>query len=378
MFSYFLTYLLMAKPKKHIVLLFGGKSGEHEVSLQSARSVYQALDQEKYNITLIGIDKQGIWHSGSMTELIQNGTNPKLIKLNNSTPEVQVVNGAKGTAIVETNNSGESGQIDVVFPIMHGTYGEDGCIQGLLELLDVAYVGPDVLGSAVGMDKDIMKRLLKEAGLPIARFHTLRKNQSWEKQLPSMIDDLKLPIFIKPANLGSSVGISKAHDETELRNGIEKAFAYDTKILLEETIHGREIECAVLGNDTPAASLPGEVIPTHEFYSYEAKYIDENGAHFAIPAKLDEETVKKIQTAAIKTFTTLECSGMSRVDFFLLDNGNLYINEINTIPGFTSISMYPKLWEVSGISYEKLLDRLIELALEKKEERTKLKRDFHS
>ncbi len=343
--------------KIRIGLLFGGKSGEHEVSLQSAKSINEALDKNKYQVVLIGIDKMGKWLLGGTSNYLLNATSPKTIALDPS--------GLKEITIGNENMN----KIDVIFPVMHGTYGEDGSMQGLLEVLEVAYVGSGVLGSAVGMDKDVMKRLLNQVGIPTARFFALRKHEIGENTLNDVLDDLGLPVFVKPANLGSSVGVTKVHNKKEFLAAIDNAFLYDVKILVEENIRGREIECSVLGNDTPIASVPGEVISTHEFYSYEAKYIDENGAKFKIPADLPKKTIKIIQNLAIKTFKTLEGSGMARVDFFLKKSGEVLVNEINTIPGFTNISMYPKLFAASGISYSDLLDKLIQLAIEKKKQK---------
>jgi D-alanine-D-alanine ligase len=265
--------------------------------------------------------------------------------------------------------------IDVIFPILHGPFGEDGTVQGLLKLADIPFVGPGVLGSAVGMDKDVMKRLLRDAGIPIGRFLTLHSHEpaiAYKKA----VEALGQPLFVKPANMGSSVGISKAHNEAEYEAAVKNAFAYDTKIILEEFIKAREIECSILGNEEVRASLPGEVIPTHEFYSYESKYLDENGAVLKIPAELPAGTIKKIQDLGIKTFRTLCCEGLSRVDFFLREDGALFVNEINTMPGFTRISMYPKLWEACGISYQELIDALIQLALRRYKKEKILKTSF--
>ncbi|MCL5432655.1 MAG: D-alanine--D-alanine ligase [Patescibacteria group bacterium] len=350
--------------KIKVCLLFGGKSGEHEVSLQSAKSVYEALDKKKYDVFLVGIEKSGKWLLGNSSNYLLNSSDPKLIKLNK----------AKMKEI--TPDALDS--VDVFFPVTHGTFGEDGCLQGLLEFTNAGYVGAGVLGSSVGMDKDVMKRLLKQAGIPVPDFFVFQKSEYSPKIIKQIILKFKFPVFVKPANMGSSVGISKANNIQQLKKAISDAFSYDTKILIEENVTGREIECSVLGNENPKASLPGEVIPStkHGFYSYEAKYIDEKGANLLIPAKLPLKTVQKIQDLAVKTFKTLECSGMARVDFFLKKDGTVFINEINTLPGFTKISMYPKLWEATGIPYSKLLDKLIELALEKKKQKDSLRRSF--
>jgi len=317
----------MTKKKIKVAVLFGGKSAEHEVSLQSAANVIKALDKSKYEITPIKINKDGKF------------------KLN----------------IVEN--------FDVVFPVMHGPFGEDGSMQGLLKLAGVPFVGPGVLGSAVGMDKDVMKRLFRDAGIPIGKFITLKTND--KINFNKIKKELGLPLFVKPANMGSSVGVSKVRNEKELQKAAKEAFKFDTKIVVEENIPGREIECAVLGNDYPMASIPGEIIANQDFYSYDAKYID-TGSVAEIPAKINAKTKKQIQELAIKVFQVLNCEGLSRVDFFLKKDGKVIVNEINTIPGFTNISMYPKLWEASGIPAPKLIDRLIELAIERFEKEKKL------
>jgi len=366
------------RKKIRVGLLFGGKSGEHEVSLQSAKSIHEALDKEKYDVVLIGIDKSGRWHLGEASNYLLHAANPKLIALNRSAPEVTAIAKAEAAELVRVGSGERLDAVDVFFPIIHGTFGEDGSLQGLLELLDAAYVGAGVLGSAVGMDKDVMKRLLRDAGIPIARFYALTKRDINAAALAMAIQKLKFPIFVKPANLGSSVGISKAHDKRELMKAINDAFQYDTKILLEEFVRGREIECSVLGNEEPVASVPGEVIPRHEFYSYDAKYIDEHGALLEIPAKLAPKEIKAVQELAVKVFTVLDCSGFARVDLFLKPNGSLVVNEINTLPGFTKISMYPKLWEATGISYTDLLDRLIALAIKRKQKKSTLKWSYEA
>lgn len=360
--------------KIRVGILFGGKSAEHEVSLQSAKNVVEAIDKNKYEVVLIGIDKTGRWYLNDASRFLLNADNPKLIKLNKSSDSVALLPGGSGKQeLVSISSSTSRGPVDVVFPILHGTFGEDGTVQGLLKLATVPFVGAGVLGSAVGMDKDVMKRLLREAGVPTAKFLTFHKSASDKIDFEPVKNQLGLPLFVKPANLGSSVGIHKVRNRAELAAAVRDAFQYDSKILIEEAITGREIECSVLGNENPIASLPGEIIPQHEFYSYEAKYIDENGALLEAPAKLPEEIVRKVQEMAIKAFQVLCCEGMARVDFFLKNNGELLVNELNTIPGFTKISMYPKLWEVSGISYAELIDRLIELALERFEKEKQLK-----
>jgi D-alanine-D-alanine ligase len=266
-------------------------------------------------------------------------------------------------------------KVDVVFPILHGPFGEDGTVQGLLKLAGVPFVGAGVLGSAVGMDKDVMKRLLRDAKIPIPKFITLKLGED-VPSYSSIAEKLGSPFFVKPANLGSSVGVNKVGKNSEYKTAIDAAFEYDNKILIEQFMEGREIECSVLGNENPIASVPGEVVPTHEFYSYEAKYIDENGAALEIPAKLAAQITRRIQQLAVDTFKTLSCEGLARVDFFLTTKNKIVVNEINTIPGFTSISMYPRLWQASGISYTDLIDRLIQLALERFAKEKRLKTIF--
>lgn len=342
--------------KIRIGVLFGGKSAEHEVSLQSAKNIIEALDKNKYEVVPIGITKEGKWLLSGKSQYLLNSENPKLIKLNKSGMEVTPY---------EAGN-----KIDVVFPVVHGPFGEDGSIQGLLKLAGTPFVGAGVLGSAVGMDKDVMKRLFREAGIPIGKFVTV--SQGEKISFSKIKKALGLPIFIKPANMGSSIGVSKVNTEKEYKGAVEEAFKYDNKIIFEEFIPGREIECAVLGNENPIASIPGEIIANHDFYSYDAKYIDE-GSVAEIPAKIDKKTAKKVRELTVKVFKVLNCEGMGRVDFFLTKSGKIYVNEINTIPGFTNISMYPKLWEASGIPQHKLLDILINLALERHSREKRLK-----
>lgn len=321
--------------KIKVGVIFGGKSAEHEVSLRSAKNVIEAIDKTKYEPLLIEIDKSGRWSEDFPPGKLFEGKN-----------------------------------VDVVFPILHGPFGEDGTMQGLLKLANIPFVGAGVLGSAIGMDKDVMKRLLRDAGISVAKFLTLRRQDTPDYN--EITKELGLPLFVKPANMGSSVGVSKVNNETEFDQAVKEAFRYDSKILVEENILGREIECSVLGNESPIVSVPGEIIPRHEFYSYGAKYIDENGAGLEIPAKLSDEETDKIKSIALKTFKVLECEGFGRVDCFLTKEGNVYVNEINTIPGFTSISMYPKLWEASGISYSELIDKLIQLAIDRFQKEQKL------
>ena len=395
--------------KKTVAILFGGKSAEHEVSLQSAKNIFDALDREKYRVVLIGIDKSGQWLLQEEAQFLLNAQDPQHIKLSPAANPVTLIpqrglaaaspgarassssaapspSGSAPPAASDTSLAGSAAPghaasgppllpIDVVFPILHGPFGEDGTVQGLLKLADLPFVGSDVLGSAVGMDKDAMKRLLRDAGIPIAKFIVLHSHEK-APDFAEIARELGLPLFLKPANMGSSVGVSKINTEAEYREGIAAAYQYDRKIIIEEYIQGREIECSVLGNEEPRASLPGEVIPTHDFYSYSAKYLDEAGAVLEIPAKLPESTVREVQALAIKAFECLCCEGLARVDFFLKPNGEILVNEINTMPGFTRISMYPKLWGVSGIGYSELLDELIELAIRRHRSESQLKTSY--
>lgn len=363
----------MGRRKINVAILFGGKSAEHEVSLQSARNVVEALDKEKYNPVLIGISKQGRWLLSNTSRALLGSQNPKLLKLNKASDCVALVPQSQGK-LANFSNPELSPAIDVVFPILHGPFGEDGTVQGLLKLANVPFVGAGVLGSAVGMDKGVMKRLLREAKLPLARFLVFRDNDM--PDFDNVAKQLGLPFFVKPANLGSSVGISKVKCRADFAAALAEAFQYDRKVLIEEFIEGREIECSVLGNEEPIASVPGEVIPNAEFYSYEAKYIDEHGAILEIPAKISKRVCLKVQELALRTFKVLECEGLARVDFFLRKDGKVIVNELNTIPGFTCISMYPRLWEASGVSYSELIDRLIELAIERFEKERRLKTSY--
>lgn len=356
--------------KIRVGILFGGRSAEHEVSLQSAKNVISSLDKKKYEPVLIGIGKDGTWFFNDTSHFLLNADNPALIALNHAHNSVALVPGKKDEQLVSFSQKTPH-QIDVIFPVLHGPFGEDGTVQGLLKLTDIPFVGAGVLGSAVGMDKDVMKRLLRDAGIPIAKFMTVTdSNAIFYKEV---VKKFGVPFFVKPANLGSSVGVKKVHDKKELENALSEAFSYDRKVLIEEAIKGREIECSVLGNENPIASMAGEVVPKHEFYDYDAKYIDEHGADLLIPAKVSETTMKKIQNMAIQAFQVLCCEGMARVDFFLTEDDKIYVNEINTIPGFTKISMYPKLWAASGMSYTQLIDRLITLALDRFEKEKQLK-----
>lgn len=380
--------------KLRIGILFGGRSGEHEVSLLSAASILKAIDRQKYDVQLIGITKDGRWLTAADSahllrqEATASGalragdpaTTPGAALLQHGEPVLVPPVPADSLTILR-NDSAKSLDVDVVFPVLHGTFGEDGTVQGLLELADRAYVGSGVLGSAAGMDKDVMKRLFRAAGLPIPKHLALLRSE-WQKSPRKVVQrieaSLRYPLFIKPANLGSSVGISKAHDRKELNAALDLAAGFDRKIVVEQSIGGkrgkaRELEVAVLGNDEPEASVIGEVVPSKEFYDYEAKYLSE-GSKLIIPAKLTKTETKQIQQMAIAAFRACDCAGMARVDFLMEPGtagktGKIYLNEVNTLPGFTAISMYPKLWEASGLSYQKLIDRLIELALKRHAEK---------
>src|SRR6476646_7808408 len=393
----------MAAKKLRVGVLFGGRSGEHEVSLLSAASVLNAIDREKYEIVPIGITKDGRWLTAEHAENLLTGKlvlEPRQLRAGDPDLTQPAAVLARGEAVVvppepvhrqsglipfQTDASpmrrasDRAINVDVIFPVLHGTFGEDGTIQGLLELADIPYVGAGVLGSAAGMDKDIMKSLFMAAGIPIVKHVTILRS-AWEKDRKKteklVSSKLKYPVFVKPANLGSSVGISKAHDRKELGSAIEEAARFDRKIVIEEGVGGkkhkaREIECSVLGNDEAEASVPGEIVPAAEFYDYNAKYIDE-GSQLIIPAKLTKSETKKVQKLAIAGFRAVDCSGLARVDF-LMDpkSRKIYLNEINTMPGFTSISMYPKLWAASGVSYPELIERLIQLGIERHAEKKK-------
>ena len=390
--------------KLRVGILFGGRSGEHEVSLLSAASVFTAIDQNKYEVVPIGITKDGRWLTSADAELLLAGNfADKNVRATQAlragdpeaTPAAAVLQNGQAVVVPPEPHQAGTGltpfqsdaparrasdraiNVDIIFPVLHGTFGEDGTIQGLLELADIPYVGAGVLGSAAGMDKDIMKALFRAAGLAIVKHVTILRGE-WEsqpKKAQKFVESkLKYPVFVKPANLGSSVGISKARDRKELGPAIDEAAKFDRKIVIEEGVGGkknkaREIECSVLGNDKPLASIPGEIVPSAEFYDYTAKYLDE-GSQLIIPAKLTKAETKEVQELAIAGFRAVDCSGLARVDF-LMDpkSRKIYLNEINTMPGFTSISMYPKLWAASGVSYPELIGRLIELGLERHAEK---------
>ena len=388
--------------KIRVGVLFGGRSGEHEVSLLSAASVLNAIDKDKYEVVPIGITKDGRWLTAEHAENLLTGKlvlEPRNLRAGDPQNTEAAAVLARGEAAIvppepvhrqsglmpfQTDAtpmrraSDRAINVDVIFPVLHGTFGEDGTIQGLLELADIPYVGAGVLGSAAGMDKDIMKSLFIAAGLPIVKHVTILR-RDWEndpKKVEKQVAKLKYPVFVKPANLGSSVGISKAHSKKELGPAIEEAAKFDRKIVIEQGVGGtkekaREIECSVLGNDEPQASIPGEIVPIKEFYDYDAKYLDE-GSELIIPAKLTKKETAKVQELGIKAFKAVDCSGLARVDF-LMDpkTRKIYLNEINTMPGFTAISMYPKLWAASGLEYSELIDRLVQLGIERHADKKK-------
>ena len=363
----------MAK-KITVGVIFGGRSGEHEISLRSAESIIKALDPEKYRVVPIAITKQGQWLTSSEATRLLPGAVMERADQAVALLGDPTLRGL--TKVSQTGPGAERQSLDVVIPVLHGTYGEDGTIQGLLEMADLPYVGCGVLASSTGMDKVIMKRLFHEAGLPGVPFMAVLRGD-WEaspdETEAKVIAELGFPCFVKPANLGSSVGISKATDAASLKAALALAARYDRKLIVEHGVDAREIEISVLGNDRPIASLPGEIVPqSAEFYDYKAKYIDAQGARLVIPAELEPGQIEEIQRLAIRAFQAIDGSGLARVDFFLERGTNrLLVNEINTMPGFTSISMYPKLWEASGIGYSELIDRLINLAFERHSEKSR-------
>jgi D-alanine-D-alanine ligase len=361
-----------AVDKLRVGIVFGGRSVEHEVSVASATSIVSALDPNRYETTLICVDPGGRWRLGApgmLPEQVERGQ------------EVRLPAAPSDGTLVAADGGAAVGRLDVILPIIHGTGGEDGCIQGFLELTGVPYVGAGVLGSALQMDKDVAKQLLSAAGVPVVPWVLVRGSE-----LPSgvdaaaerAIDELGLPAFVKPASLGSSVGISKARSRSELRDGLLAAARYDEKLLVERAIDAREIEVAVLGNEAPEASVPGEILPKREFYDYESKYVDE-GTDLLVPAPIDDSLAERVRAMAVLSFRVLEGAGLARVDFFLdRDSGELWLNEVNSLPGFTEVSMYPRLWQASGLPYPALLDRMIELALERHQRRARLERTFRT
>jgi D-alanine-D-alanine ligase len=367
------------KRKLKIAVLFGGRSGEHEVSLDSARSVLGVLDPQKYEVFQVGITHAGTWLTGpDARQSMEKGDSEELLPCailpDPSKPGLYILSSTDHGQMLEKLTD-----LDVVFPVLHGTYGEDGTLQGLLEMTDLAYVGAGVTGSSVGMDKAVFKDIMRSIGIPTVESILVLRYEI-EKDIDAVIRQAEkvasYPLFIKPANLGSSVGITKCKQRADLGEALLEAAAYDRRVLVERGLDAREIEVSVLGNDDPQASLPGEVLPSREFYSYESKYIDGTSG-LRIPAPLPSGMADEIRRMAVSAFKAIDCAGMARVDFFLeKTTGKIYLNELNTIPGFTSISMYPKLWQASGLAYASLVDRLVELALERKAERNRTEHRF--
>jgi D-alanine-D-alanine ligase len=362
----------MTDRKIRVGILFGGQSAEHEISILSARNVLAALDLTRFEPVLIGIDKHGRWLTQDAQRLLESARDPRLVRIENGSPA------RLPSAFAGQPEAGSAAPIDVFFPVLHGTIGEDGAMQGLLEVAGIPYVGAGVLGSAIGMDKDVMKRLLRDAGIAVADFRVVRRGRFDED--PSRVcrdaAGVGFPMFVKPANAGSSVGISRVERDSDVERALRLAFEFDSKALVEAAVVGREIELAVLGGNPPRVSAAGEIIVDHpdRFYSYDAKYIDETGVRFDLPAKISAEQQRRAQEIALQAFEVLECEGLARVDLFLDTAGRWLVNEINTLPGFTAISMYPKLWAISGISQRELVTRLIELALERAQRRAALRR----
>jgi len=382
--------VIVKSSKIRVGVLFGGRSGEHEISLRSALSVMSAMDPDRYEIVPIGIDRDGKWYLESDALKMLAAATPHLAALSAGDTPVTLLPHPDSRALVRAPAPGDlartggavAGELDVIFPVLHGTFGEDGTVQGLLDLTGIPYVGAGVLGSAIGMDKDVQKRLLRDAGVSVVR-HLAIVHTDWIANRAAarrFARELGFPVFVKPNAAGSSIGVSKVKRASELDAALEDAFQYDRKALIEASCSGREFEVAVLGNDDPQASVAGEVIVagTHEFYSYESKYVDPSGAATEIPARIPRATMKRLGQIAIRAFKALSLRGMARVDFLATrDLRKIYVNEVNTIPGFTSISMYPKLWEASGIPIAKLIDRLVDLALEEHRERENLKFTYH-
>lgn len=359
--------------KKKIALVFGGKSAEHEVSLTSAFNIYSALDKALYDPVLLGVSKEGSWYYFPDAEVFKKHKSLNDVELSSQQVVSLLSYHEKTFALILKTQ--EKIPLDCAFPIIHGTMGEDGTLQGYFKILNLPFVGCGVLSSAIGMDKVYMKRLLTETKILNANYVVLHKDD--DPVYADIVKKIGTPFFVKPANAGSSIGVHKVKSESDFLQKINDAFLYDHKILAEEYIKGREIECSVMGlNNHPKASVPGELIVKHEFYSYEAKYVDSHGADIVIPAKLSDSQLKEVQNLAIKTFKTLDCDGLARVDFFLKEDGSLYVNEINTLPGFTPISMYPKMWQASGIQYKDLITNLINYAFEKQLSDNRLKHSF--
>lgn len=349
--------------KKKIGIVFGGKSTEHEVSLNSASNIHDAIDKKQFDVVLLGVDRTGKWCFNQEYSL--NKMDLSSIDYFEKSKTVRLESRDGKVFLVDKNNNVFMDCFDVAFPIIHGSFGEDGTMQGILKSLDIPFVGADILGSAICMDKDITKRLLRDSNIPIADFITVYKEDKQTVVFQEVIEKLGVPVFIKPCNTGSSVGVSKATDKASFLIAMDEAFEYDRKILIEKAIIGKELECAILGNENPEASVLGEIMPTQDFYTYDAKYLDANGAKMAIPAQIRTEVSDRLQQIAIKAYKITCCEGMARVDFFLKDDNSFVVNEINNLPGFADTSMYPKLWIASGVSYADLITKLIGLAIDK-------------
>ncbi len=364
--------------KIRIAVFCGGQSAEHDVSLASGKNIADALDPAKYDITLIAIDRTGIMRLIPSIDELRKTALDKPIDVTAFKTHVALLRGVRGSEIIEVGTGKTLASPEVAFPILHGPYGEDGTIQGYLKFIGLPFVGPSILGSAAGMDKDFTKRLLRDAGIPIGKFVTISRAQQADakttRDFESLKKELGVPFFLKPVNMGSSIGVFKVGDAAAFKVAIKDAFLYDTKVIVEEFIDGREIECAVIGHDKLTASPPAEIIPKHDFYSYEAKYLDENGAAIELPAKVTPAQATEFSRMAIEVCETLECRGLSRVDFFMRkSDSKIFVNEINTLPGFTKISMYPKMMGLTGRSYSALIDELVQLAIRRREEEAGLK-----
>lgn len=355
---------MMTTKKANIALLMGGPSTEHKISLLSGTSIYNAINKDRYNVLVVGIDHDTRWWLYEGDDFLDYPGQPDKISLKSGAMEVFVRNVDRKVVLMSARGEILK-DIDLFFPVLHGSYGEDGVLQGVFQSVGAAYTGVGLMASSVGMDKDLAKRVWRDAGIPIADFICLKKHEKSSLTFEEIKQKLGLPIFVKPANAGSSVGVSKVTSEAEYYLALDEAFRFDTKILIEEAVIGKEVECAVLGNEFPKASVMGEIIPKATFYSYEAKYLDDDGASMAIPANIDTDTSDALRNLAVKAFQTIGCEGLARVDFFLTSAGKMVLNEINTLPGFTSISMYPKLWEATGLPYTQLIDEIISLGLER-------------
>jgi len=358
--------------KIKVGIVFGGRSPEHNISLLSSYNVVGNIDRSKYEPVLLAIDKDGVWHYGGDTMNLAHPSDAQKVSLPEFDNVVYLSQNAKEGAVIDKETGKKIANIDVLYPVLHGAYGEDGSIQGMAKVAGLPCVGCGILGSSAGMDKDVTKRLLRDCGIGVADFVTLRQGYNDHLTYDTIVEKLGSELFIKPANLGSSVGVSFVDNEADFLKAVEEGFRYDPKVIVEEKITGREIECAVLGNSKPMPSTIGEILPKTEWYTFENKYIDDDGAGLAIPADIGEEHTKKAKQIAIDTYVNLECCGLTRVDMFLKEDGNIIVNEVNTLPGFTKISMYPKLWQHAGIEYQDLITKLIELAIEKFEKEENL------